>query len=124
MVRPSYVLLLFIGSVLAEVAVLPLSSAFSAEADKPIAWAIVVHAGRGNAGGPPPGEVLNPREKSVRSYLDLGRRLLADGGNAVDVCEKVVQAFEDDGQFNSGKGAVATPRVDIPSMRRLWMAAI
>jgi L-asparaginase / beta-aspartyl-peptidase len=107
MLRSSYVLLVFIGSVLADVAVLPLSSAFSADADKPIAWAIVVHAGSGNAGGPAPGEVLNPREKSLRSYLDLGRRLLAEGGNAVDVCEKVVQAFEDDGQFNAGKGAVA-----------------
>lgn len=66
MIRTSYVLLLFIGSVLAEVAVLPLSSAFSAEAEKPITWAIVVHAGSGNAGGPPPADVLNLREKSLR----------------------------------------------------------
>jgi L-asparaginase / beta-aspartyl-peptidase len=96
------------GSLLAEEAMLPHGCVGAAEEGAPIAWAIVVHAGSGNAGGPPPGEILKPREKSLRSYLDLGRRLLADGGNAVDVCEKVVLAFEDDSQFNAGKGAVAT----------------
>ena len=37
----------------------------------------------------------------------MGRKLLAEGGSAVDVCEKVIRAFEDDSQFNAGKGAVA-----------------
>jgi L-asparaginase / beta-aspartyl-peptidase len=106
--RSSISSLILVGSLLIEDVILPAKAAEFAAADEPIAWAIVVHAGSGNAGGPAPGEVLNPRQKSFRSYLAMGRQMLADGANSIDVCEKVVHAFEDDSQFNAGKGAVAT----------------
>jgi beta-aspartyl-peptidase (threonine type) len=38
----------------------------------------------------------------------MGRDLLAKGTTALDTCEKVVRAFEDDPLFNAGKGAVYT----------------
>src|SRR5262245_40959633 len=85
-----------------------LSADTAAQADEPITWAIAVHAGSGSGGGPAPGNVLTPRQKAFREYLEMGRQALADGAAAVDVCEKVVRAFEDDGQFNAGKGAVTT----------------
>lgn len=85
-----------------------ISTGQTAQADEPITWAIAVHAGSGSGGGPALGDVLTPRQKSLRANLELGRQLLADGATAVDVCEKVLCAFEDDGQFNAGKGAVAT----------------
>jgi beta-aspartyl-peptidase (threonine type) len=83
------------------------NSAAAAEGQT-IAWAIAVHAGSGNGGGPAPGDVLTPRQKALRQYLEMGRQMLAEGASAVDVCEKVLRAFEDDGQFNAGKGAVTT----------------
>jgi len=84
-----------------------IDAASAAEA-QPITWAIAVHAGSGSGGGPAPGDVLTPRQKALREYLEIGRQMLAEGANAVDVCEKVLRAFEDDGQFNAGKGAVTT----------------
>lgn len=69
-------------------------------------WAIVVHGG---AGGKPPAEgKRSPREDALRAYLNLGREMLAKGNSALDTCEKVVRAFEDDPLFNAGKGAVYT----------------
>jgi len=85
-----------------------LSADTSARADEPVAWAIAVHAGSGSGGGPAPGEVLTPRQTALREYLAMGRQALADGATAVEVCERVLRTFEDDGQFNAGKGAVAT----------------
>jgi beta-aspartyl-peptidase (threonine type) len=77
----------------------------SQQAEKQMAWAIVVHGG---AGGAPPPDKRKPQEESLRKYLQMGRDMLAGGGTALDTCEKVVMAFEADGKFNTGKGAVYT----------------
>jgi beta-aspartyl-peptidase (threonine type) len=73
--------------------------------DKKPTWAIVVHGG---AGGVPTAARRPAYEASLRAYLELGRDMLAKGGTALDTCEKVVRAFEDDPLFNAGKGAVFT----------------
>src|SRR5262245_62152421 len=96
------------GAFLANRIVLPAKSTVAADAAQPVAWARAVHAGSGSWGGPPPGDVLTPRQKSLSAYLEMGRQSLAEGASAVDVCERVVRAFEDDSKFNAGKGAVAT----------------
>src|SRR5438309_3804439 len=76
--------------------------------DKPLAWAIAVHGGAGGtAAASAPGK-RNPREDALRTYLELGRSMLDKGATALDTCEKVVRAFEDDPLFNAGKGAVYT----------------
>jgi beta-aspartyl-peptidase (threonine type) len=101
-------LLALAGALAIDAIALAADPAATARADEPITWAIAVHAGSGNGGGPAPGDVLTPRQKALREYLEMGRRELADGATAIDVCEKVLRAFEDDGQFNAGKGAVTT----------------
>src|SRR5947209_8676483 len=73
--------------------------------DKKVAWAIVIHGG---AGGTPAANRRKAYEDSLRAYLATGREMLAGGASALDVCEKVVKAFEEDPLFNAGKGAVYT----------------
>jgi beta-aspartyl-peptidase (threonine type) len=76
-----------------------------AQPEKKMAWAIVVHGG---AGGVPADGKRKAYEDSLRAYLTMGREMLAGGSTALDTCEKVVRAFEDDPLFNAGKGAVFT----------------
>jgi beta-aspartyl-peptidase (threonine type) len=104
--RSSFVSLLVAAALLAGSLVLSAAPAAVAQPEKKITWAIAVHGGAG--GGAPAGDKISPREKSLRAYLDLGREMLARGESALDVCEKVVRAFEDDSLFNAGKGAVKT----------------
>src|SRR5947209_7483480 len=73
--------------------------------DKKVAWAIVIHGG---AGGTPAANRRKAYEDSLQAYLTMGRGMLAKGATALDVCEKVVRAFEEDPLFNAGKGAVYT----------------
>jgi L-asparaginase / beta-aspartyl-peptidase len=44
--------------------------------------------------------------KSLGKALEVGRKILADGGNALDAVEQTIRAMEDDPTFNAGKGAV------------------
>jgi beta-aspartyl-peptidase (threonine type) len=42
--------------------------------------------------------------------LEAGRRVLAEGGTALDAVEAAVRVLEDDRHFNAGRGAVLTSR--------------
>ncbi len=42
----------------------------------------------------------------MQSALDLGTKILKDGGTSLDAVEAVVKLLEDDPHFNAGKGAV------------------
>ena len=103
----SRLLLAVLASSAAIVAVSVFASAGTNDVQPPkkITWAIVVHGG---AGGAPPQGKTSANEPSLRAYLNKGRDMLAGGASAVDTCEKVIQAFEEDGGFNCGKGAVFT----------------
>lgn len=69
-------------------------------------WAIAVHGGAiGRA------ENLTDADReatraSLEKALDIGRKILADGGSSLDAVEQVVRALEDDPRFNAGRGAV------------------
>ena len=79
--------------------------AISAQPEKKGNWAIVIHGGAGGA----PAEARRPTyEVALRAFLKTGSENLANGGSALDTCEKVVRAFESEGIFNAGKGAVYT----------------
>jgi beta-aspartyl-peptidase (threonine type) len=70
-----------------------------------IAWAIAVHGGAGSA------ERLSDEERQARETvlgeaLDLGSRLLAEGGSSLDAVERVIRRLEDSPHFNAGRGAV------------------
>ncbi len=71
-------------------------------------WAIAIHGGAG----------VIPKdfgEEKKQAYIDgldaalaLGRDLLADGSQGLDVVEQVIRRLEDSPLFNAGKGAVFT----------------
>jgi len=105
MTRSLFALLVSVAAVAGTSLAFPPEQANPGQPEKKMAWAIVVHGG---AGGAPAVDKRGPQEKSLLAYLTIGRDMLANGSSALDVCEKVVYAFEDDGKFNTGKGAVYT----------------
>jgi beta-aspartyl-peptidase (threonine type) len=69
-------------------------------------YAIAVHGG---AGLEP--EKLTADEKkeyhaSLKKAIEVGRKILANGGTALDAVEQTVRALEDDPLYNAGVGAV------------------
>lgn len=72
-------------------------------------YAIAIHAGAGTIDE---SKLVGPEREafleSLRAALRLGQQTLANGGTALDACEKVVRLLEDDPKFNAGKGAVFT----------------
>lgn len=71
-------------------------------------WAIAIHGGAGVIPRTMPAEAAEARLAALRSALDLGAGLLAEGTASLDVVERVVRQLEDDPLFNAGKGAVFT----------------
>lgn len=72
-------------------------------------WAIVIHGGAGNISR----ESLTPEldkeyRASLEAALNTGRKILADGGSALDAVEQTIRTLEDNPLFNAGKGAVFT----------------
>jgi len=73
------------------------------------AWAIVIHGGAGGMTR----ENTNPEtDKQYRAALleamNIGKKILADGGSALDAVEQTIRKMEDNPLFNAGKGAVFT----------------
>jgi L-asparaginase / beta-aspartyl-peptidase len=70
-------------------------------------WAIVIHGG---AGGMMRERMSPEADKEYRDALkaamDIGVKILSEGGTALDAVEKTVNAMENDPLFNAGKGAV------------------
>ena len=72
-------------------------------------WAIVIHGGAGVITR----EKMTPElDKEYRASLlvaiNTGRKILAEGGSALDAVEKTIRVMEDNPLFNAGKGAVFT----------------
>ena len=72
-------------------------------------WAIVIHGGAGGMNR----ENLTPElEKEYRESLltaiNTGKKILAEGGSALDAVEQTIKTMEDNPLFNAGKGAVFT----------------
>ena len=72
-------------------------------------WAIVIHGGAGAMSV----ENLTPElDKEYRlalaEALNIGRKVLSEGGTALDAVEKTIRMMEDNPLFNAGKGAVFT----------------
>lgn len=71
-------------------------------------WALAVHGGAGKWSRDMPAEEREAVQRSLRAALEAGRKILAAKGSALDAVETVVTMFEDDPQFNAGRGAVFT----------------
>lgn len=72
-------------------------------------WAIVIHGGAGAITR----EKMTPEmDKKYRAAMteamNTGRKILSDGGTAIEAVEKTINVMEDNPLFNSGKGAVFT----------------
>jgi beta-aspartyl-peptidase (threonine type) len=72
-------------------------------------WAIVIHGG---AGGMTRENLAPELEKEYRESLltaiKTGKKILAEGGSALDAVEQTIKTMEDNPLFNAGKGAVFT----------------
>jgi beta-aspartyl-peptidase (threonine type) len=79
----------------------------AARADEPPAakgkFAIALHGGAGKS---PEAADREAVERSLGEALDLGVKLLKDGGTSLDAVERVIRFLEDDPLFNAGRGAV------------------
>ncbi len=72
-------------------------------------WTLVIHGGAGKLDS----EMVSPEQDAgaragLSRALDVGSKVLADGGSALDAVEAAVRVLEDDPHFNSGRGAVFT----------------
>jgi beta-aspartyl-peptidase (threonine type) len=72
-------------------------------------WAILIHGGAGVITR----EKMTPAmDKEYRSALEeamaRGKKILAEGGSALEAVEKTIRIMEDNPLFNAGKGAVFT----------------
>lgn len=72
-------------------------------------WAIVIHGGAGGMTK----ENLTPKlDKEYRASLQValtaGKKILSEGGSALDAVEQTIRTMEDNPLFNAGKGAVFT----------------
>jgi L-asparaginase / beta-aspartyl-peptidase len=72
-------------------------------------WAIVIHGGAGSMSR----DKISPEldadyRKALSEALETGKKILADGGSALDAVEMTIRRLEDNPLFNAGKGAVFT----------------
>jgi len=70
-------------------------------------WAIAIHGGAGviTRDKMTPEMDKEYREK-LSEALETGKKVLSDGGSALDAIEKTIRVLEDSPLFNAGKGAV------------------
>ncbi len=73
-----------------------------------VAWAIAIHGGAGVIPKDMEEEKREAYFDGLREALELGREMLADGAEGLDVVEQVIRNLEDSPLFNAGKGAVFT----------------
>ncbi|NUQ25334.1 MAG: isoaspartyl peptidase/L-asparaginase [Saprospiraceae bacterium] len=78
-----------------------------AEQQKKHEYAIVIHGGAGTILR----EEMSPEKEAaykaaLNAALDIGEKILRDGGSAMDAVEQTIRSLEDNPLFNAGKGAV------------------
>jgi len=70
-------------------------------------WAIAIHGGAGGMSREKMDSISDTQYRtSLKAALDQGKRILADGGTAMDAVEQTIRILEDNPLFNAGKGAV------------------
>lgn len=76
--------------------------------EKNVKYTIVIHGGAGNFPKDVPEVLKQQYINSLTEALTIGKNILANGGTSLDAVEKVINYFESNILFNSGKGAVFT----------------
>jgi beta-aspartyl-peptidase (threonine type) len=72
-------------------------------------WAIVMHGGAGDMAQ----ERMTPEldsayRRGLKEAINTGKKILSEGGSALDAVEASIRKLEDNPLFNAGKGAVFT----------------
>lgn len=78
-----------------------------AQENKNKKYVLVIHGGAGNILK----ENISEEDRSLyeaglETALEAGKKILADGGAAIDAVQAAINVLEDDSMFNAGKGAV------------------
>lgn len=77
--------------------------------DEPTQYAIVIHGGAGTILKENMTDSLEAIYKqALNEALDIGEKILAQGGSSLEAVEKTINYLEDHPLFNAGKGAVFT----------------
>lgn len=72
-------------------------------------WAIALHGGAGNIVPKDyTKEQVEQYTHELNNALDVGKKILSEGGTSLDAVEQVIRYLEDCPLFNAGKGAVFT----------------
>lgn len=71
-------------------------------------YTILVHGGAGYINPNMEESLKQAHLNSLTEVLNLGKKILHEGGNSLDAVEQVVKFLEDDSLFNAGRGAVFT----------------
>ena len=75
---------------------------------EPATWSIAIHGGAGSSPAKWDKAKTAAREAGLQQALQAGKKILADGGTAMDAVEAAIKVIEDDASFNAGRGAVLT----------------
>lgn len=86
--------------------VVTLATPVAAETPAKLEYAIALHGGAGVEPDKLNEEQKKQHEASLRKAIDIGKKILADGGTAMDAVEQTIRVLEDDPLYNAGKGAV------------------
>ena len=71
-------------------------------------FTIVIHGGAGTISKSMPDSIKKAYTDDLAEALNIGKKILAEGGTSMDAVEKVLRYFEGNPKFNSGIGAVYT----------------
>jgi beta-aspartyl-peptidase (threonine type) len=69
-------------------------------------FAIALHGGAGRSADKTNAEETKAVEASLGKALDIGTKVLDEGGKSLDAVEQVIRFLEEDPLFNAGRGAV------------------
>lgn len=87
------------------VAVTLATSSVRAE-DQKIEYAIAIHGGAGVEPDKLTEAQKQAHEKALTKAIETGRKILAEGGTAMDAVEQTIRVLENEPIYNAGKGAV------------------
>ena len=94
MFRPTFIVFLF-------------SILFSCENSREIDFAIVIHGGAGTILKKNMSEKMESAyDQKLKEALNIGYKILEDGGSSVDAVESTIKVLENSELFNAGKGSV------------------
>jgi beta-aspartyl-peptidase (threonine type) len=97
----------FLFSIFLSLALLIGCSTKNNTSPKKVEWAIALHGGAGKMVPEDyTKEQLDAYTKELNNALEIGKKILSEGGTSLDAVERVIRYLEDCPLFNAGKGAV------------------